>query len=208
MSTAYRVFAKGLITVLPILLTVYLLAWIAARAENLFGDGLSALFPSVYFPGLGLAFTVLFIFAVGLIVNHYLAAQTVAWLERSLERVPVIKAIYGPIKDVMGLFGDARDQGMNRAVLVELPALGSSVIGLVTRDGFGDLRRAGAHVPDDRVAVFIPYSYAMGGFTLLVPKANVRELGLPAERALQLALTAWIRSEKASVETPASDSRA
>lgn len=195
MSRIYRTFAKGLFTLLPLLITAYLLAWIAARAESLFGDGLYALFPKAYFPGLGLAITVALIFSVGALVDHYLAARTVAWIERALERLPVVKAVYGPIKDVMSLFGDARGQGLKRAVLVEFPGVAASAIGLVTRDGFEDLRSVGARVPDGRIAVFIPYSYAMGGFTLLVPKENVRELGLSSERALQLALTAWIKTD-------------
>jgi uncharacterized membrane protein len=190
----YRVFIKGFLILLPILLTLYLFAWIAARAESALGDGLRALFPSLYFPGLGLAVALVLIFLVGLLVNNYLAAQTVAWIEGALERAPVIKAIYGPIRDVMSLFAEAENKGLKRAVLVEFPGMGASAIGLVTRERFDDLR--GARIPDGCMAVFIPYSYAVGGFTILARKENVRELGLAPERALQLALTGWLKSEK------------
>ena len=204
MSVLYRIFIKGLLTLFPMMLTVYLLAWVVRTGESVFGDGLRALFPTLYFPGLGVALAITVIFLVGLLVNNYLAARTMAWIERTIERAPVIKAIYGPIRDVTRLFSEAGGRGMKHAVLVEFPGLGAASIGLVTREKFDDLRRVGAKVPEDSVAVFIPYSYAVGGFTLLVPRANVRELGLPPERALTLALTAWLKFEKPSAEKEAS----
>ena len=200
MASLYRTFAKGLFALLPIMLTIYLLAWIAGRAESALGDGLKVLVPSLYFPGLGVVAIVALIFVTGLIVNNYLAAQTLAWIENALERAPVIKAIYGPIRDVLSLFAEAEGKGLKKAVLVDFPGLGASAIGLVTRERFDDLASAG--VPDGRLAVFIPYSYAVGGFTLLVRKENVRELQIPPDRALQLAITGWLKSEKTSGKKP------
>jgi uncharacterized membrane protein len=67
-------------------------------------------------------------------------------------------------------------------------------MGLVTRDQFKDLPQEAVH--DGSLAVFIPFSYGVGGFTVIVPRASVRETSLPAEKALQLAITGWVKSSK------------
>jgi uncharacterized membrane protein len=198
----YRIFVKGLLTILPITVTLYLLAWIVGSAEELFGGPLRGLLPAAFYvPGFGVALALLLIFLVGLLVNHYIASRVVIWLEETLQNVPFIKTIYNPLRDVMNLFASDQGSKMKRVVMVEMEGLGCSVLGLGTRDSFDDF--AVGTVPKEHVAVFVPYSYAVGGFTLLVPKARVREVDIAPERAMQLAITAWIKSEKrAAVERP------
>ncbi|MGR9092004.1 MAG: DUF502 domain-containing protein, partial [Gammaproteobacteria bacterium] len=74
------------------------------------------------------------------------------------------------------------------------------MIGLLMRDdvtdiGFGD--DAG-----DRVAVYLPMSYQIGGFAIFVPRAWVSRIDMPVETALRETLTGWIGSEADNTETP------
>ena len=191
MGFVSRVFLKGLFTLLPILLTIFLLAWVASGAEWAFGEPLRALLP-FYFPGLGVVLALVIVFVVGLMVNNYLTQKLVEVLEDLLERVPIIKNIYSPLRDVTQLF--ARDKATStqqRVVLVQFDGL--ELMGLVTRDKFGDLPK-GMVGEGEKVAVFLPFSYGVGGITVLVQKNRVRETDLPAERALQLAITGWIKT--------------
>ncbi|MES2964748.1 MAG: DUF502 domain-containing protein, partial [Bdellovibrionota bacterium] len=186
-----RIFLKGLFTLLPILLTIFLLVWVASSAEWAFGEPLRAFLP-FYFPGLGVAVALTVIFIVGLLVNNYLTQKFVEMLETQLERVPIIKSIYSPLRDVTQLF--ARKDGaatQQRVVLVKFE--GAEVMGLVTRDTFGDLPK-GMAVDGDKIAVFLPFSYGVGGITVLASKSSVRETDLPAEKAMQLAITGWIKA--------------
>ncbi len=194
-NTIYRIFLKGLLTLLPITVTLYLLAWVIGMAEGLFGDPLRDALPAAFYvPGFGVALALLLVFFVGLLVNNYVASRFVNWLEDSLQKVPFIKAIYNPLRDVMNLFAQDAGSGLKRVVLVELPGPGVRVLGLVTREAFDEFG-PGA-VPQGHVAVFIPYSYAVGGFTVLVPKTQLREVDIAPEKAMQLAITAWIKTEK------------
>ena len=189
MSFISRVFFKGLFTLIPILLTIFLLVWMASSAEWAFGEPLRAL--PFYFPGLGVTIALIAVFVVGLMVNNYLTHKAIELLQSLLERVPIIKSIYGPLRDVTQLF--ARDGGTNqnqRVVLVQMGAV--ELLGLVTRDKFGDLPK-GMAKDGEHVAVFLPLSYGVGGITVLVPKNHTRETDLPAEKALQLAITGWIK---------------
>ena len=196
MSKLSSIFLKGLITLFPILLTVYLLAWIASRLDSIFTDPLRNVLPSfMTFPGIGLLLVLLLIFVVGLLVNSLFTQPFFRWLETQIQRLPVVSSIYNPLKDVTQLFANSHSgTGPQRVVMVQLPGMGGiEAIGLVTRDQFTDLPKEA--IREDSLAVFVPFSYGIGGFTLIVPKSQVRETGIPAERALQLAITGWIKNK-------------
>lgn len=71
-----QIFFKGLIVVLPITLTFYLLIWASYKVESLFGSTIEYLVGQwLYIPGLGIVVTVIFIFLVGLLVNNYITGR-------------------------------------------------------------------------------------------------------------------------------------
>ena len=192
MAFLSRVFIKGLITLLPITLTIALVIWIVSKAESAFGEPLrEVLPPTFYFPGAGVAFALIVIFIAGLAVNNYLTNQFVDWLETRVERVPIIKSIYAPIRDVTQLFSK-NEKGQNQRVVMVKMGNGIETMGLITREKFTDLPLG--TIEPDHVAVFLPFSYGVGGFTVIVSKAAVRETSLPAEKALQLSITGWVKS--------------
>ncbi|CAN5557818.1 DUF502 domain-containing protein [soil metagenome] len=197
MTTLFRkinsIFLKGLLTLLPIALTVSLLIWVIRSLEASFGGALTTLLPDrFYVPGLGLVLAVLAILATGLIVENYLAGNVLRRLEDLLKNTPVIKTIYSPLKDLADLFSRTKNAGHGQQVVFVQTAPGIEAMGLVMREHFNDLPNG--TVPDGRIAVFIPLSYGFGGFTLVVDRSVTRDAGLPAERALQLAITGWVRS--------------
>lgn len=194
MSFIYRTLLKGVLTLLPLTLTIYLMVWFASEMEHIFGGPLQVWFPRIFsFPGSGFVVGLTFIFFVGLAVNSYVTQRFVSWMEDFLGNLPVVRTVYGPIRDLTNLFArQDKDNAHQRVVMVRLIPQGPEVLGLITRDSFTDLP-AGS-VASDSVAVFVPFSYGMGGFTFVVPKNLVRETKIPAEKAMQLAITGWIKS--------------
>jgi uncharacterized membrane protein len=190
MRALSTIFGKGLLTVLPIMITLYLLFWIAGAAENFFGQPLRQVFPEAP-PGLGLAIALVLIFFVGLALNNYIASRFMIWLEKGLESVPVFKAIYSPVRDVMSLFSRGDQAAPKRVVMVDFQ--GAKVMGLITRDRFDDFQSG--TIPPDHVTVLVPLSYMVGGITIIVPKTSVREINVSPERAMQLAVTAWVKNQ-------------
>ena len=192
MAFLSRVFIKGLITLLPITLTIALLLWVVSKAEWAFGEPLrQVLPPTFYFPGAGVALAIVVIFVAGLLVNNYLAKQFVGWLETQVERMPIVKSIYSPIRDVTQLFTKNGAEQHQRVVMVKVSE-GVETMGRITRDRFTDLP-PGTIAPD-HVAVFLPFSYGVGGFTVIVAKSSLRETMLSAEKALQLSITGWVKN--------------
>jgi uncharacterized membrane protein len=189
----YRLFLQGVLTLLPITLTLYLLTWVVSSAENAVSGPLRSWFShQIYFPGAGVIAVVALTFAVGFLVNNFITKQLFGWVEAQFKRTPVIRSIYNPLRDVTRMFAQENENSSQRPVLVDLKGTGIYAMGLVTRDEFTDL--PSGTIPPESLAVFVPFSYGVGGFTLIVPKNQTRELGIPAEKAMQLSLTGWIKT--------------
>lgn len=188
-----QIFFKGLIVVLPITLTFYLLFWASVKIESLFGSVIEWLVGQwLYIPGLGIVVTLIFIFLVGLLVNNYFTGRFFSWLTRSLERVPLIKVIYNPLKDLMALIPGRSSDKSNpqRVVLVPMPGMGVDVLGLVTREELDEL--PGSNL----ISVYVPLSYMLGGITVLIEKDKVKKVDIPVDQALKLSVTAWIKAKE------------
>lgn len=192
-----QIFFKGLIVVLPITLTFYLLVWASYKIESLFGSAIEWLVGQwLYIPGLGIVVTLIFIFLVGLLVNNYITGRFFSWLTNTLEKVPLIKVIYNPLKDLMALIpGRSSDKDRpQRVVLVPLENLGINALGLVTREELDELPGS------DLITVYIPLSYMLGGITILIEKHKVKKVDIPVEQALKLSVTAWIKASEKEKE--------
>lgn len=187
------IFLRGLLTLLPIALTVYILYAGLLIFENLLGGIIKqALPPESYVPGLGFGLTLILIFTFGLLLNNFILQTLLIKLEEKLKSIPLIKAVYSPIRDLMNLFSKGQQKGLRGVVLIDWQSDGPSSIGLITRDTFDDLPQVKS---DDLIAVFLPLSYGVGGVTVLIKKSKVRIIDIPVEKALQLAITGWIKTD-------------
>lgn len=182
-------FLRGLATILPILLTVYIVWWFATTAESLLGKPLKALLPSwIYHPGLGVAVGVALVLAVGLVMELYIARRIWSGLERVVLHIPVIKTVYGALKDFAGFISESSKQSSMGQVVRVTVAPQMHLLGFVTRQDFAGLP---AGIADqDTVAVYLPMSYQIGGYTVFLPRALVQPLDMSVEEALRFTLTA------------------
>ncbi len=191
MKQINQIFFKGLIVVLPITLTFYLLFWASVKVESLFKSSLQwILGKELYIPGLGIAVTLILVFLVGLLVSNFITARLFNWITDTLEKVPLIKVIYNPLKDLMALIPgrSSSKNKLQRVVMVPLEGLGVEVMGLVTRE---DLEE----IPDKNlITVYVPLSYMLGGLTVFVDRNKVKKVDMAVDQALKLSVTAWIKA--------------
>lgn len=182
-------FLRGLVTVLPVLLTVYILYWFAVTAERVLGGPLRWALPDwLYRPGLGIAAGALLVFCVGLVMELYVARRLVALGERALLRIPVVKTVYGAIKDFAGFVSESsKDRSMSQVVRVRVEG-DMYLLGFVTREDFAGLppQLGGSGM----VAVYLPMSYQIGGYTLILPRERIEPVPMSSEEALRFAVTA------------------
>lgn len=197
LKLVYKTFLKGLITLLPVALTVYLLVWLCASLERFFGSIARWVLPEGwYLPGLGLIMGIALIFVVGLLFEAWIVRQLWRWFEFLLNRLPVIKSLYGPIKDIIKYMGGDAAEQAQQVVMVEL---GNSVrlLGMVTREDFDKV--ADGIGGEDQVAVYCPMSYQVGGYTLFVSQSSVHPVDMKMQDALRFALTAGVITEQDAV---------
>lgn len=192
MHVIHKFFLKGLVVVLPVTITIYILVLVATRAERVFGGFIKSLVgEGFYVPGLGILVTFLLIFAVGVLVSNFLTARLVHWAILKFENFPLVKAIYRPLKDLISLFATSDGaNGMKKVVMVEMEQLGMTCLGVVTREEFPELE--GLEEIKSQIAVYIPMGYMIGGFTVFVDRKHVKEIDMSVDQAFKLAITGWV----------------
>lgn len=194
MNAINKLFIKGLIVVLPVTISLYILILLATKAESVFGGLLKSIIgEDFYIPGLGIVLTFIAILGVGVLVSNFITGRVVNWGIGHFERAPFIKAIYSPVKDLISLFAGNSQNNMKKVVFVNFEKMGFKTLGLVTREEFSDLPMG--TFAEDEIAVYIPMGYMIGGFTININRSQVQEIDIPVEKALKLAITGWIKSD-------------
>ena len=133
MKALLATFFRGLTVVLPVVLTGWLVVWLATSAERLLGSVFLWFLPQeLYVPGLGVLLGVAFVFAIGLLVQVFLLRQFWAWMEGVFGRIPGVKTIYNAIRDFLEFFSNTGiDEDAARVVTIDM-GNDVSFIGLVT----------------------------------------------------------------------------
>lgn len=196
MDKIKKIFISGLVTFLPMAVTIYIVYAGINIVENLLGNFLRKVLPeNAYFPGVGFLATIVIIFLLGLMLNNLLTAGVLNWLQKKLTEIPLVKVVYSPLRDVMNLFSKGNDSNhLQKVVLVDF-GQGKKAMGLVTREHFEDTG-LNADIFQGRIAVYFPMSYGLGGYTLLINKSELESVDIPVEKAMSLALTAWIKIDQ------------
>jgi uncharacterized membrane protein len=192
-----KIMFQGLVALLPALLTLYILFWLVRSAETVLGGLLQVLLPvGWYIPGMGLMTGLVGIFLFGLALNDFLGKRLLALGETLMNRIPLVKTLYGSLKDFIGFFTAERDSKFNQVVTVDLAFGGTPMrmIGFVTRSDFSDLPEGIGC--DGEVAVYLPLSYQIGGYTVIVPRSAVRKIDISIHRAMGFIVTGGMFSDK------------
>ncbi|MCW8857456.1 MAG: DUF502 domain-containing protein [Kangiella sp.] len=195
MKDISAIFLQGLIAILPVLLTIALIGWLLGTLETYLREILLLVISEdAYWPGLGLILGLLIIFGLGLLIKFYLGQLILSGLNKLMERIPFVSTIYNAFNEIMRFLSPDKDEDLKQAVLCEVSE-DVEVIGFITASDVS----LGAR--DELVAVYIPMSYQIGGFTFFMPKSKCKELDMSPSDAMKKVLTASMGTDK-SVVTP------
>lgn len=190
-----RAFFRGLAVLIPLVVTLALVGWLIALAERSLGAAMRWLLPeAVHFPGMGLLTAILLAIAVGYLLEFFFVRRIVAWGEGLLKRLPLVKTVYGAIKDTVDFLGSGRKKKeLDQVVLVRVHPDFPPMTGFLTRE---DLSPVSAELAqEDRVAVYLPMSYQIGGYTVFVPRESITPLDLDVEDGMRFVMTAGMSLE-------------
>ncbi|MDH3387593.1 MAG: DUF502 domain-containing protein [Gammaproteobacteria bacterium] len=192
----------GFFTLVPVVLTVYLLYWLAVSSEQVMGTALRYVLPEVfYFPGMGTIAGLVLMFCVGLLMKAVLVRQLFAFGENIIYHLPIIKTVYSAIRDLFDFFSP-KEESFGRVVIVRIANM--EVIGFVTQEN--PERLPESFRDRDSVLVYLPMSYMIGGYTLLVPSQDIRPCNMSMDEAMRFALTAGITGKYSDKEKPGAKS--
>jgi uncharacterized membrane protein len=194
MTRLRRYFVAGLLVWLPIAATYLVLSFSiqiidrsllllppAIRPENLIGFQI---------PGLGVILTVVLILVTGLIVANFFGRKIVGAWESLLSRIPLVRTVYGAVKQITAsLFSDA-SQSFREMVLVEYPRKGIWVLAFVTGD---TPKRFQEVAGQDLINIYVPTTpNPTSGVYVMVPRGEVKRLDVPVEIGLKMILSAGV----------------
>jgi uncharacterized membrane protein len=206
MKRLSKYFLRGLLAVLPLALTVYLLVLFLQWVESITLWVLRPLIGSFYIPGMGLVFGVLIIVGIGAVLSKPQVRGVLALIELPFTRLPVVKSIYSSLKSFSDYFAPGAKSAGQQVVILRMPGHELEVVGLVTRQGFADL--PAGFLAGDRVAVYLPMGYMIGGYTVFVPTSWVTPIAMSVEEAMRSSLIAWMegrpdpKAHGAEAQTP------
>jgi len=171
-----RIFVTGLLVVLPVFITVWLLKFVISTLDDPIAHVIERI-AGQPLPGLGLLVMLLAIFVVGLLANNIVGARLVRGFETLLLKIPLVRSIFGPAKQLFMTLA-REDSSEQEVVSVEFPRPGLFMVGFVTRR-------------DERgVTVFIPMTpLPTAGFLIVCDAREVTPLGVPFDEAMQMVVS-------------------
>jgi uncharacterized membrane protein len=157
---------------------VLLVVPLAYRPETLLGFRI---------PGLGAILALLVLLLTGVLAANLLGRQLVLWYESLLGRIPLVRSVYGGVKNFTSVVLTGGSGSFKKVLLIQYPSRGIYRIALQTSDSVAEIE---AVTKLDLVTVFVPTTpNVASGFTAFVPRADVIELAMSVEDALKLVLS-------------------
>ena len=143
---------------------------------------------------MGIVVCVILIFSIGVMLNSWVIRTIFRIFDGILKRIPLVKTLYGAVTDLMGLFSGSEDRGLSQVVMVRIGESDARLLGFLTRSDFSDLPDGIGE--EGKVAVYLPMSYQLGGFTTIVPRESVEPVDMSLEDAMRFAIAAGVQEKK------------
>lgn len=192
-------FLTGIVVVLPIGLTIYLIwsvigwldGWILPLIPQSYHPQEMITYyvgPGYEFPvrGIGVVVFLVFTTLVGWVAKGLIGRTVLGRLDQLVDRMPVVRSLYGGLKQVAETVFNKTESSFDKACLVEFPRPGVWVIGLVSARPKGEIaEKLGA----DKIAVFVGLTPFTSGFVVFVEKDAVKLLDMTPEEAAKLVVS-------------------
>ncbi len=188
-------FLTGVVVVMPIAVTLWLVLAVVGFVDRVVKPIIPPIYnPETYLPfavpGLGLVFAVMFLTALGAFAANYAGRAALAWADRLVERVPLIRNIYKAVKQLITTFMLQREQSFREVVLVQYPRDGTWVLGFVTRAAVGEVAAA---LGPGFVGVFVPTTpNPTSGFLIYEHRDRMKTLKMSVEDGAKMIVSAGL----------------
>jgi uncharacterized membrane protein len=187
MVTLRRYFVAGLLVWIPLGITLWVLKLLVdimdqsllLVPENYHSDKLFGF----HMPGLGIILTVAIVLVTGALAANFFGRKLLKLGDSAVSRIPIVRSIYGGVKQISDTLFSPEGKAFRRAVLVRYPHQGAWTVALVTGTPQHEVaEKLGA----DQISVFVPTTPNItAGFFLIVPRSETIELSMSVDAALK-----------------------
>ena len=137
----------------------------------------------IHVPGMGVFLTISIVLVTGVIAANFFGRQLLSWWDSILQRIPIVRSIYGGVKQISDTLFSPEGKAFRKAVLVRYPHQGTWTVALLTGEPQHEVTD---HLGNENYAVFVPTTPNItAGFFLIVPKSEVRALEMSVDDALK-----------------------
>ena len=185
----------GIIVTAPVSITFFII-W---QIVDFFDEWASALIPAPYnperylpfsLPGLGFLIMLGLLTLIGWFTAGYIGRTLMRMGERVLHRMPVVRSIYGTLKQIFETILAQSSRSFREVVLIEYPRRGLWAIAFVTGPTRGEIQDMS---DEELINVFLPTTpNPTSGFLLFVPKRDVVHLSMSIEEGMKLVISGGI----------------
>ena len=177
----------GLLVIVPGVITAWVLNWIVSTLDQTLQILPVAWHPDkllgFHVPGFGVVLTLLILLVVGAVASNFAGRKLIDLGHGILGRIPIVRSIYGGVKQISDTLFSPEGKAFRRAVLVRYPHAGAWTVALVT--GTPE-REVASILGADQVSVFVPTTPNItAGFFLVVPRSETKELDMSVDDALK-----------------------
>lgn len=177
----------GLLVIVPGAITLSVLHWIVGMLDQTLLILPEAWHPDrllgFHIPGFGVLLTLLILLVAGATASNFAGRRLVAWGDRLVSRIPVVRSIYSSVKQVSDTLFSEGGNAFRTAVLVQWPREGVWTVAFITGAPSGEVA---AYLRDEFVSVYVPTTpNPTGGYFVMVRKSDCVELDMSVDAALR-----------------------
>jgi uncharacterized membrane protein len=188
-------FLTGVVVATPVTVTLWLIyifiSFVDSTIKPLIPDRYN---PETYLPfalpGMGLIIAVLGLTLLGALAANFFGRTLLAVGERIVNTMPLIRNIYGALKQLVETVLAGQNNAFKEVVLVEYPMSGSYAVAFVSSHGKGAIRHHVGKGKEEVIGVFVPTTpNPTSGFLLFVPRSKAIPLDISIEEAAKLIIS-------------------
>ncbi|HBH11860.1 MAG TPA: DUF502 domain-containing protein [Clostridiales bacterium] len=189
MKNIRQIFLRGILTLIPIIATIYVLYSLFKFLDKFLGAYISLLIGRSI-PGVGIIAIFILIFIMGSVVTNVIGERLFIFAERMIRRIPIVPRVYFGLKQIVEAFSLQGKNVFNRVVLIEYPRKGLYVVGFLTGECKGEVQ---VKTDAKLMNVFVPTTpNPTSGMLILVPEKEIVYLDMTVEEGLKLIVSAGV----------------
>jgi len=186
-----KIFTTGLVTILPLAITIYVFYLVFSFLDNLVGDLIQAIF-NYRLPGIGFIAGLLLIMLVGFVASNLIGKRLIGFGDMLFQRLPLSRGIYTSARQIIDAFTLQGKNAFQKVVLLEYPRKGLYVIGFVTGSSRGEIQQK-THA--ETLNIFVPTTpNPTSGMLILAPRHEVIELDMTVEEGMKVIVSGGLFS--------------